>query len=97
MLETLKISPDGSKQQKSVRMNPEVSIPAGVTKIHGIRDEDVAHEPRFRRYAKSILVFLEGSDLAGFGIIRFDIPILSSEFKRAGLELDYKSMSMKAD
>ena len=87
-LTVLKIFPDGSEEQKSVRINPEVPIPPAATKIHGITDEDVAHEPPFRRYAKGMLSYLDGCDLAGFGIIRFDIPISSSEFKRAGVELD---------
>jgi len=87
-LTVLKVYPDGSEEQKSVRINPEVPIPPAATKIHGIADEDVANEPPFRRYAKNLLAYLDGCDLAGFGIIRFDIPMLSSEFKRAGLELD---------
>lgn len=35
-----------------------------------------------------MLAFLEGCDIGGFGVIRFDLPILQAEFRRAGLELD---------
>ncbi|MCU0392904.1 MAG: 3'-5' exonuclease, partial [Thermoflexibacter sp.] len=31
---------------------------------------------------------LEGADLAGFNIIRFDVPLLVEEFLRAGVEFD---------
>lgn len=87
-LTVLKISPEGNEEQKSVRFNPEVPIPPAATKVHGITDEDVAHESPFRRYANSLMTYPDRCDLAGFGVIRFDIPILAAEFKRAGLELD---------
>ena len=32
----------------------------------------------------SLLDFMDGSDFGGFGITRFDIPLLAEEFKRAG-------------
>ena len=87
-LTVLKIFPEGTEEQKSVRFNPDFPIPSAATKVHGIKDEDVAQEPPFSKYAKSLMAYLDGCDLAGFGIIRFDIPILAAEFKRAGLELD---------
>jgi len=87
-LTVLKIYPEGTEEQKSVRFNPEVPIPPAATKVHGITDENVAHDPPFRKYAKNLMAYLDGCDLAGFGLIRFDIPILSAEFKRVGLELD---------
>lgn len=52
-LTVLKISPEGTEEQKSVRFNPEIPIPPAATKVHGIKDEDVTQEPPFRRYAKS--------------------------------------------
>ena len=91
-LTVLKIFAEGTEEQKSVRFNPEIPIPPAATKVHGITDEDVAHESPFRRYAKSLIAYLDGCDLAGFGIIRFDIPILVAEFKRTGLELDLEGV-----
>ena len=43
-------------------------------------------EPKFRQIAKSFKEFLEGCDLCGFNIKGFDIPILETEFKRAGVD-----------
>lgn len=57
-------------------------------KVHGITDDDVADEPLFRQYAKGLIAFLDGADLGGFGAIRFDLPMLVAEFRRAGLEFD---------
>ena len=85
-LSILKISPDGNKEYKSHRVNPQVPIPAETTKIHGITDADVASEPAFKQYAKSIRDFLEGCDISGFNVIKFDLPFLEAEFYRANIE-----------
>lgn len=84
-LSILKIHPDGNREYKSHRINPEIPIPADATDIHGITDADIRSEPTFRHYAKSIRDFLEGCDIAGFNVIKFDLPFLEAEFKRAGV------------
>ena len=53
-LSILKVHPDGNREYKSHRVNPEIPIPAEVTAIHGITDADVVHEPKFTQYAKTI-------------------------------------------
>jgi DNA polymerase-3 subunit epsilon len=85
-LSILKIYPNGDREYKSHRINPEIPIPPSVIDIHGITDADVANEPKFRQYAKSIKDFIDGCDMAGFNIVRFDLPFLEAEFKRAGVE-----------
>ena len=42
----------------------------GATRVHGIKDADVAGEPTFRQYAKNLMAFLDGCDLSGFGKYR---------------------------
>jgi DNA polymerase-3 subunit epsilon len=44
-LSVVKVRPDGSEEMKSVRLNPEMPISAGTTRVHGIKDADVAGEP----------------------------------------------------
>ena len=44
----LKISPDGKQEIKTRRINPTIPIPAEVSLIHGIYDEDVKDEPTFK-------------------------------------------------
>jgi DNA polymerase-3 subunit epsilon len=85
-LSILKIHPDGSEKYKSHKVNPGIPIPAEATAIHGISDADVAKEPAFRQYAKSISDFLEGCDIAGFNVIKFDLPFLEAEFARSNVD-----------
>ena len=51
--------------------------------MHGITDGDVAGRPPFPGIAPRLATFLDGCDLAGFGIARFDLPLLEAEFARA--------------
>ena len=85
-LSVLKVGPDGTRVYKSHRFNPGTPIPEAATAVHGITDADVKHEPPFRQYARSIAQFLDDCDIAGFNVIRFDLPFLEAEFRRAGVE-----------
>lgn len=84
----LKVSPNGNKDGKTRRINPEMPIPPEATSVHGIRDEDVKDCPTFRMVAKSLAAQIEGCDLAGYNSNRFDIPLLAEEFLRAGVDID---------
>lgn len=93
-LSICKLHPDGARETKTSRFNPERPIPPEVTEIHGIKDEDVANEPTFKQKAKAILEFISGCDLAGFNSNRFDIPLLYNEMARAGLKLEFEKVNM---
>jgi len=82
----VRILPDGRSETRSRRVNPGIPIPAAATAVHGIRDEDVAGELLFHQIAAGLLEFLTGCDLAGFNIVRFDVPLLRREFERAGMD-----------
>ena len=75
-------------EERTVRVNPRTSIPAGASAVHGITNEDVKDAPTFRQIAKSFLEFLGDSDIVGYNAIRFDIPLLKEEFKRCGLDFE---------
>lgn len=83
----LKVYPDGRREQRSRRLNPGVPIPAAATAVHGIGDADVTGEPPFARVAGGLLDFLDGCDLCGFNLKKFDLPRLLAELRRAGREL----------
>lgn len=85
-LSILKVHPDGRQEYHSRRINPGIPIPSEATAVHGITDEDIANEPKFRQYAKGIRDFLEGCDIAGFNVIGFDLPCLESEMARVSIE-----------
>lgn len=89
-LSLVKINPDGSQDVKTRRINPGMPIPPESTAIHHITDEDVKDQPRFENIAKSLALFIEGCDLAGYNSNRFDIPVLAEEFLRAGVDIDLK-------
>jgi len=84
----IKALPDGSRAEYVQRVNPGVRIPAEVIAVHHITNEDIAQAPSFKDIAPQVLAFLEGCDLAGFGISRYDIPLLKEELKRCGLTLE---------
>jgi DNA polymerase-3 subunit epsilon len=83
-LAAIRLEPDGRQIEAYFRFNPEVPIPAEATRIHNIRDEDVANAPKFRDRVAEVEAVFRDADLAGFNIWRFDVPILRQEFKRAG-------------
>ncbi|MFT4834815.1 MAG: DNA polymerase-3 subunit epsilon [Flavobacteriaceae bacterium] len=84
----IKIMPDGTIEEKERRINPTVPIPLETSLIHGIYDEDVKDEPNFKQVAKSLATWLEGCDLAGFNILKFDVPMLVEEFLRANVDFE---------
>lgn len=81
-----KLNPDGSKEVKTYRVNPGIPIPKGSSEIHGITDEMVKDLPKFSSYAKGIVQFISGCDLAGFNSNKFDFPLLMSELVRCNVE-----------
>ncbi|MFN2251768.1 MAG: exonuclease domain-containing protein [Anaerolineae bacterium] len=96
-LAAIKIWPDGRREEKCRRFNPTIPIPPGATAVHGITDEDVKDEPEFERVARGdrgIRAFFEGCDLAGFNIIKYDVPLLAAEMERAGETLDLTRVSL---
>lgn len=84
----LKVSPNGREESKTIRINPEMHIPAESSAIHGIVDADVADCPKFKEVAKEIMHDIEGCDLAGYNSNRFDIPVLAEELLRADIDID---------
>ncbi len=83
----LKYPPRGSVRTFEYRINPEIPIPAEATRIHGIHDQDVALAPTFAQVADRLIAFLEGCDLAGFNVRRYDLPLLQQELQRCGKSL----------
>ena len=90
----IKVMPDGSREDVVRRINPCMPIPAGASAVHGIYDADVADCPTFDVIAHNLYNYLEGCDLAGYNIVKFDVPMLQEEFKRCGLELSMKERKL---
>ncbi len=88
----LKVMPDNTTSLRTELINPGIHIPPEVSKIHGIYDKDVIDKPHFEKIASSILDFLRNCDLAGFNLLKFDIPLLVEEFLRAGMDFDLRGV-----
>ncbi len=84
----IKIGIDSSEKVKNLRIKPNVKISTESTKIHGIKDKDLKNCKPFKFYAKEIFNFIEGCDLGGFNILKFDLPILIEEFMRCDIDLN---------
>lgn len=85
----IKMMPNGDVIHKANLINPTIPILPESTAIHGIKEEDVKDKPTFKEVAKEYQRFFEGADLAGFSVLKFDIPMLVEEFLRVGVEFDY--------
>ncbi len=90
-LAILRIDPNGTEQLRTWLVNPTIPIPVETTAIHGITDDVVKNCPPFAQIAGEVKAFLGDSDLGGFNIGRFDIPMLCEEFLRAGVAFEAES------
>lgn len=77
----------GMVQELQLYVNPGMPVPPEATEVHGLTDEFLKDFPLFDKVAAKILSFIEGCDMAGHNIMRFDIPLLAEEFLRVGLKL----------
>jgi DNA polymerase-3 subunit epsilon len=78
----VKVFPDGRREARSQRVNPGIPIPEAATAVHRISDAHVADKPGFEHVAPALVRFLEGCDLCGFNLKRFDLRVLIAEFDR---------------
>jgi len=90
----VKLLPNGSRQSYVKRVNPGMPIPANVSRIIDIVDGDVQDAPPFKDIAKEVLEFIGDSDLGGFNVLRFDLPVLEREFFEAGLSFHWRDRTV---
>ncbi len=84
----VRLEPGGKRTSWQQLVNPGIPIPAEATAVHGITDLDVAMAPRLEDVAGEVLDQLDGCDLGGFNVMRFDVPFLAEELLRVGREWD---------
>ena len=83
----LKIDINNQKKEMVWRVNPECPIPEEASSVHGITDEMVKDQPIFKQISKEIYNLIEGCDLGGYNIDKFDLPLLVEEFIRSGIDV----------
>lgn len=94
-ISAVKVMPDGSEDEKTYRFDPMKGpdpkpISAEAQSIHGISQEDLEQEPSFKARAKALANWLAGCDIAGYNSLKFDIPLLSEEFNRCGVDFEFR-------
>lgn len=72
-------------------INPERSIPQGITRLTGITDEMVAKAPLFTDIAGDLLSKLQGKVFVAHNA-RFDYSFIKTEFRRAGIAYQTKPL-----
>lgn len=90
----LRVNTNGEEELKTWRINPGCPIPPETTAIHHISDDDVKNCPSFKEQAPAIVKFLASCDIAGYNILKFDVPFLMEEFLRAGVDFDIKNRNL---
>ena len=90
----LRVNTNGDEEQKTWKVNPEMPISPEASSVHGYTDADVAGEPTFKQLAPEIATMFSGCDLAGYNILKFDLPMLVEEFLRVGYPFDPKERSL---
>lgn len=89
-----KVNTDGTKEVKTMLINPGVPIPKEATDVHGISDDMVKNSPTFAAISKALLTYIQGCDIAGYHSNGFDVPMLVSNFERVGLKWDWKLINL---
>lgn len=90
----VKVMPDQTEIVWTHRVNPGMHIPEASSLIHGIYDKDVAGEPAFSELAPEIAAFLKDCDLAGFNLLKFDVPLLMEEFMRVDFDFSLRGVKI---
>jgi DNA polymerase-3 subunit epsilon len=76
-------------------INPGFPLPKEIIELTKITDEKLKGKKSFREVASQINEFIFGCDLAGFNIIKFDVPMLKEQFKvDYGMNLDLSETSL---
>lgn len=79
-----RVEPGGGCEVLSTLIDPGVEIPAAATAVHGIDALQVRGAPTLAEVAPRLLRLLRDADLAGYNIVRYDLPLLRAELERSG-------------
>jgi DNA polymerase III subunit epsilon len=69
----------------TILMNPGIPIPPDATAVHHITNEQVKNLPGFSAFAMDLEEIFTSSDVGGYNVAKFDLPILAEEFRRCNI------------
>jgi len=75
-------------------VNPEIPIPAIITKITGIEEGDVKDAPTFSEIFPDVKEFFESDDVVIAHNLRFDLNMLKNDCLRIGKEIKLPSQKI---
>ena len=90
-LSYIKLYPDGREEQQTMRLNPEMHIPAQATAVHHITDADVADCPTLKQVAPQIISVFADADVAGYNSNHFDVPMLAEQLSLVGFDFQVRN------
>lgn len=90
----IKINPDKTKNEKTIRINPKIPISNESSLIHGIYIKDLKDCPCFKNTSNEIFQFINKCDIGGFNVLKFDLPLLIEEFLRCNIQLSLKNIKI---
>ena len=77
-------------QQHTQLINPGIPIPAGASAVHGVYDDDVAHQPTLSDFLPRLIPHFNGRVLGqhpppilvGYNLVSYDVPLFKAELTR---------------
>lgn len=78
----VKLLPDGTTRAFQALIKPLIPITAASTTHHGITPKMVQDAPLWGEAGPGIVKGLEGCDLAGYNVRRYDLPLIRAECER---------------
>ncbi|WP_455233123.1 3'-5' exonuclease [Geopseudomonas aromaticivorans] len=81
----LRVTTAGEVHSYQHLVNPEMPIPWQASRVHGIKDSDVARQPTFARHAHHLADLFATDLVCGFGSRRFDVPVIKASCLKRGI------------
>lgn len=88
------IQPSGRIQHSGCYINPERSIPAVASSVHGIYQKDVADQENFLRIAPFFQKAFQEHIIGGFNTRQFDVAMMIGNAKAYGLTFPHPQLQL---
>lgn len=81
----VKVTPEGRVlSHLEMLINPECEVSGYVLDMTGLDPWEIAQAPTWREVAAEVRAYMSGCDLAGYNVLKYDVPLMAEEFARIG-------------